>query len=449
MDTTINSNEQVNIYTVSLLNREVKRILEDNFMSVWVEGELSNVSRPSSGHLYFSLKDNFAQVRCAMFKNSNRHLAFIPKEGMRVLIRARVSLYPDRGDYQLLVEYLEESGIGSLRIAFDALKKRLLEEGLFDQQHKKAIPPFVKCIGIITSPSGAAIKDILATLKRRFPLVPIIIYPTAVQGQKAKEEIVNAIKIANDRLECDALILARGGGSLEDLWPFNEEMVARSIFNSGIPIITGIGHEVDFTIADFVASSRAATPTAAAEYVSLNQIEIQKQLSEQETSLIRCIKNTIMRKQQQIDYLEKRLISPRQHVLQQRQHLDMLYRALVQNQFHFLKHTHNALTTLTANLSSHNPISQIEKLKNTCQILHQQLTFLIKQRLQATEAELGSLCASLDAYSPLATLSRGFTIICDKEGHIIKEASAVKPGDKINTRLAKGSFSAIVKEIIS
>ena len=262
-----------NILTVTQLNRATSQLLDNHFLSIFVEGEISNFSAPSSGHLYFSLKDANAQVRCAMFKSQQRRLSFTPSNGKQVVIKARVSLYEPRGDFQLIVEHIEEAGDGALRRAFEALKIKLTAEGLFDTAHKNALPLLPQAIGIITSPTGAAIRDIITVLRRRFTAIPVIIYPVSVQGNNAKHEIVKAISLANERNECDVLILGRGGGSLEDLWAFNEEIVARAIFSSTIPIISAVGHETDITIADFVADHRAATPSAAAEHASPDQQE--------------------------------------------------------------------------------------------------------------------------------------------------------------------------------
>ena len=256
------TSSQRNTLTVTELNRATSQLLNEHFFSVLVEGEISNLSAPSSGHLYFSLKDSNAQVRCAMFKTQQRKLSFKPENGKQVIVKAQVSLYEPRGDFQLIIEHLEEAGDGALRRAFDLLKVKLSEEGLFSPATKQSIPALPGTIGIITSPSGAAIRDILTVLKRRFTAVPIIVYPVAVQGHNAKHEIAKAIALANEHQLCDVLILGRGGGSLEDLWAFNEELVARAIFASQIPIISAVGHETDITIADFVADLRAATPSA-------------------------------------------------------------------------------------------------------------------------------------------------------------------------------------------
>ena len=259
-------NEPQEIYTVSQLNAEARYLMEDNFESISLIGEVSNFARPSSGHCYFSLKDNNAQVRCAFFCHSQRGLTFKPESGQQVLVQAKVSVYEARGDYQLIVSQMQLAGEGALQVAFEKLKQKLAAEGLFDEENKLEVPEIPTCVGVITSPTGAAIRDILRVLHRRFPAVPVIIYPSAVQGNQAKEHLVSAIQKANARKECDVLILARGGGSLEDLWPFNEEIVARAIVDCDIPMVTGVGHEVDFTIADFVADQRCATPSAAAEW---------------------------------------------------------------------------------------------------------------------------------------------------------------------------------------
>lgn len=270
-DTTIHPEDLIpnrEVFTVSQLNDEVRALLENQFPLIWVEGEISNLARPASGHLYFSLKDDAAQVRCAMFKMRNRLLDFQPENGQQVLLRTRVSLYPARGEFQLIVEHMEAAGDGALRRQFELLKRRLSEEGLFDPESKLPLPMVPERLGVITSPTGAAIRDILSVLKRRFPGIPVLIYPVPVQGAEAPAAIVKALRTAAARHECDLLIMARGGGSLEDLWAFNDEAVARAMHACPIPIVSGIGHEIDFTIADFVADQRAPTPSAAAELVS-------------------------------------------------------------------------------------------------------------------------------------------------------------------------------------
>jgi len=298
---------QREVFSVSRLNREARALVEGHFPLIWVEGELSNLARPSSGHLYFTLKDEQAQVRCAMFKLRNQLLGFKPDNGMQVLARARVSLYEGRGEFQLLIEHLEEAGDGALRRTFEQLKHKLAAEGLFDATQKKPLPSLPRCIGVITSPSGAALRDILSVLRRRFPALPVLVYPVPVQGQGAGEKIAAAIRLAAQRRDCDVLIVSRGGGSLEDLWAFNEEVVARAIHACDLPIISGVGHEIDFTIADFVADHRAATPSAAAELVSPDQTEWLAQLRGFELRFTQQLRTLLARHRQGLAWLEQRL----------------------------------------------------------------------------------------------------------------------------------------------
>ena len=331
---TIDREESTEIYTVSELNTEARTLLEDNFFGVWIEGEISNFVAPGSGHWYFSLKDDNAQVRCALFKGSQRKINFTPKNGMQVLLRARVSLYEPRGDFQLIADFMEERGEGKLRRAFEALKKKLEAAGWFNEDIKKEIPEYPQCIGVITSSTGAAIRDILHVLKRRYPCVPIIIYPTLVQGDTAAPAIVKAIQTANTRNECDVLIVARGGGSLEDLWPFNEEVTAKAIFESKLPIISGVGHEIDFTIADFVADVRAPTPSAAAEIAVPDRMELLQSLRRQGIQLIRHIQQKMNAEKQQLVWVQKHLQQqhPRRQLAERMQQLDFSEARFIQLQ---------------------------------------------------------------------------------------------------------------------
>jgi len=397
----MNENPQQHIFTVSELNRTARQLLETNLSTLWIEGEISNFACPSSGHWYFSLKDKTAQVRCAMFKGYNRHLKFHPEEGMHVIARAKVSLYEGRGDFQLIVEFLEEVGFGALQRAFEQLKTKLENEGLFQAIYKKPIPEFPKQIGVITSSTGAAIRDILNVLKRRAPFIPVIIYPTLVQGEQAAEQICDMLQLANERQECDLLILTRGGGSLEDLWPFNEEIVARAIFNSKIPIITGIGHEVDFTISDFVADQRAPTPSAAAELASPNQAELYQQTEQYRQRFIYLILNLFKQTQTKLTWLKKRL--QQCHPAQQLQH-------------------------------------QIQQLDHLEQRLHSSIRRIIKSK----KTTLQSLARTLNSISPLATLERGYAITTDTKNKVITQIKQVKKGDIITTKLAKGKIESTV-----
>ena len=431
----------VDIYSVSRLNREVRGVLTDHFSTVWVEGELSNLARPSSGHIYFTLKDSGAQVRCAMFRMQRRTLGFSPEEGDQVLVRAQVSLYEPRGDYQLIVERMEESGDGALRRAFEALKQQLFEEGLFDADHKQPIPPLPRQIGVITSPSGAAIHDILTVLKRRFPALPVIVYPVPVQGEEAKIRIARTIAAADRRQECDVLILARGGGSLEDLWAFNEEMVARAIHECTTPIVTGIGHEIDVTIADFVADLRAATPSAAAEAVSPDQSEWLAQLNGQMLRLQRCMTLRLEQERRTVGWLSKRLqqVHPGQRLQQQAQRLDELEQRLRHGIAARLQQQAARHGTQAARLRSNNPIHRLQTLQARQRLLWQRLQESLNRCLEQRRHQLTELSRALDTVSPLATLSRGYAIIsrCDDRS-IVRSYQQAQPGDEVEARLAEG-----------
>lgn len=318
------STPQQKILTVSELNRLAREILEMSFPLFWVSGEVSNFTRAASGHWYFSLKDAGAQVRCVMFKGRNSYVDFMPREGDKIEARATVTLYEARGDFQLTVEFIQKAGLGTLFEAFERLKKALSTEGLFDAARKRPIPQFPKAIGIVTSADAAALRDVLTTLKRRNPNIPAIIYPTPVQGKGAAARIAEAIDMANQRAEVDTLIVCRGGGSLEDLWSFNEEIVARAVYQSQIPIISGVGHETDFTICDFVADLRAATPTAAAEMACVDIVTLQNNLKQITKAMYQRIERLIHTHTQQLDYLAKRLISPTQKIQASQAHLRQL-----------------------------------------------------------------------------------------------------------------------------
>lgn len=445
--------EQTNreIYTVSALNRETKSLLAEHFLSIWVEGEISNLACPSSGHIYFTLKDAKAQVRCAMFRTYRHKLGFKPSEGSQALVKAQVGLYEARGEYQLIVEHMEKSGDGALRRAFEALKSRLSIEGLFDASLKKPLPTISKQLGVITSASGAAIRDILTVLKRRFPAIPVLIYPVSVQGIDAKHEIVNALDTADDRNECDVLILARGGGSLEDLWAFNEEPVARAIHRCNIPIVTGIGHEIDFTIADFVADFRAATPSAAAESVSPNQQEWLDQFARLQSQLSHHFNNRLLQRGHSLQSLEKRLQrSHPGHQLQDRaQRIDELeIRILRSVQSKILKCQAN-IATSTAKFQQHSPKQRIKLLTTQLNNFEQRLARSIEQSLQKPRQKLVNLSRALDTVSPLATLSRGYAIVTQQStGDILRSSDQSKIGDRVEARLNQGRLVCEVAGIV-
>jgi exodeoxyribonuclease VII large subunit len=436
------------IYTVSRLNREVRTVLEGSFPLIWLEGEISNLARPGSGHWYFTLKDEAAQVRCAMFRNRNMLVKGKPENGMQVLVRARIGLYETRGEYQLVIEHLEEAGDGALRRAFDALKAKLDAAGLFNVAHKQRIPALPRCIGVITSPTGAAIHDVLTTLKRRFPGIPVIVYPVPVQGAEAGTEIARMINLAGERAECDVLLLTRGGGSLEDLWAFNEEVVAQAIYVCPIPIVAGIGHEVDITIADFVADQRAPTPTAAAELVSPDKQEWRQRVLQLQTRLQRTAVRGLDARQQQLRYVSGRLPHPARRLEERLQRLDEL--ALRRNHAmqHSLRHRTAAIRMMQERLQQFSPRQRLAQYRLQNQNLAQRLQRGLQHRLQRQQQQLQHLAHALDTVSPLATLSRGYAIVTTAvSDKIVRRASQVNPGDAIHTRLAQGRLVSTVTKI--
>ncbi|MCX7100006.1 MAG: exodeoxyribonuclease VII large subunit [Methylobacter sp.] len=440
---------QRNIITVTQLNRATSQLLADHFYSVLVEGEISNLSIPASGHIYFSLKDANAQVRCAMFRTRQSRLMFKPENGKQVIIKAQVSLYEPRGDYQLIVDDIEEAGDGALRRAFDALKVKLSGQGLFDVSHKKSLPKLPGAIGVITSPTGAAIQDILTVLKRRFAAIPVIVYPVAVQGDNAKHEIAQAIATANQDRQCDVIILGRGGGSLEDLWAFNEELVARAIFASTIPIISAVGHETDFTIADFVADLRAATPSVAAEYACPDQQQWLAQFVSLEIRLQQQLYRKLNQKQQSLDWLNQRLQqqSPSQKLsrnLKRIEELEARLKLTLQNR---LRHLTSMMEEKSAKLWQHNPLISINSHKQRQAYLSQRLNSATTYKIEQARQRLLNSSQTLHAVSPLATLNRGYALAIDSSGKVVRSVTELKVGDMIQTRLAHGQFSSQIKSV--
>jgi exodeoxyribonuclease VII large subunit len=440
---------QRDIYTVSRLVRETRSVLEGSFPLIWISGEISNLAQPASGHIYFSLKDEIAQVRCAMFRMKRQRLRFQPQNGQQVMLRARVSLYEARGEFQLIAEHMEPAGEGALRLAFEQLKQKLAAEGLFDSAHKQAIPAMPKQIGIITSPSGAAIRDLLTVLKRRFPALPVVVYPVQVQGEGAAEQMVHMLQLANRRNECDVLILSRGGGSLEDMQAFNDEGLARAIHASDIPLVSGIGHEVDFTIADFVADQRAPTPSAAAELVSPDQGEWLKQLRQfgQRLGLIQT--RRLHYHQEQLTSFRNRLLRqhPSQRLQQRAQRLDELNQRLRQaQQRHHITLQHR-LERLWSHLTRLSPQQRIENRRHRYQGYAERLQRAMERRLADSRTKWGQLARDLHTLSPLNTLSRGYAIVShEADGHIIHASSEVEPGDRVSARLSQGRLVCRVED---
>jgi exodeoxyribonuclease VII large subunit len=439
----------LDVYTVSRLNREARDLLEGSFPRLWIEGELSNFSRPASGHWYFSLKDEAAQVRCAMFRGRNRAVAFVPRDGLHVLVKADVSLFEARGDFQLIVDYLEETGDGALRRAFELLKQRLHAEGLFDEARKKPIPALPKRIGVVTSPTGAALRDILSVLQRRFPAIPVLVYPVPVQGADAALRIAEAIDLASQRRDCDVLLLARGGGSLEDLWAFNDEAVARAIHRCRIPVVTGIGHEIDFTIADFVADLRAPTPSGAAERVSPDQSALLQRLERIRGRLQNLTLRQLAAARERLGWLEKRLQHPGRRLTTIAQRLDEMEQRLARAQQVLLRHKSAQFAQLQAHLQKHNPMGQIASLRARHEQLALRLRGAVRGSLEARRARLGNLARALEAVSPLSTLARGYAIVTHPPGStILRRARDVAPGSEIQAQLAEGKLVCDVREIL-
>jgi exodeoxyribonuclease VII large subunit len=434
------------VYTVSRLNNSVRFLLEDTYENVWVEGEISNFAAPNSGHWYFSLKDASAQVRCALFRGNQRQLGFTPKDGMHVLIKARVSLYENRGEFQLIAEFMEERGEGKLRRAYELLKQKLEAAGLFAEEHKKPLPFFPKQIGVITSATGAALQDILTVLKRRCAVIPIIIYPTLVQGATAAPTIINAIQLANQRNECDVLILARGGGSLEDLWPFNEEALAHAIYKSVIPIVSGIGHEVDFTIADFVADKRAPTPSVAAEIITPDKSDLLQTLKSAERQFYRLILHVVNNAKQQLQWLQKHLtqLHPKRKLIEKMQGLDFAEQTLIQLMQKKLASTQYQLADSIHLLQRHAPLKQIHDAEHQLNFYLQKLNNSIMRELNKKQTLLANVAAKLDGLSPLATLQRGYAIVITETKKIVRKAHEIKVGSKVHVQLAEGELDCQV-----
>jgi exodeoxyribonuclease VII large subunit len=435
-----------NVFTVSRLNREVRILLERGLGVVWVEGELSNFSAPSSGHWYFSLKDRDAQLRCAMFRLKNSALGFTPKAGQHVLARGRISLYEPRGDYQLIVEHLEEAGVGALKREFERLKVKLAAEGLFALERKRSLPRFPRRIGVVTSPSGAAIRDVLHILGRRFPPASVLIYPTPVQGAASVPAIVDALQTASARAECDVLIVARGGGSLEDLWSFNDERVARAICASSIPVVSGIGHEIDFTIADFVADARAPTPSGAAELVAPDRNACLEALARTAERMSACMRRELRSVTARLEGTLQRLklTHPGVRLAQQVQRLDDLEQRLAHSVLATVHSDRNRVAELFTRLVQRSPDHLVREYRLRHEAFDSRLRHAWKEYISRKEHRVGLAIQTLNTASPLATLARGFAMVTRPDGTLVRDAGAVNVGDEIEARLAQGKLKARV-----
>ncbi len=435
-----------NIFTVSRLNAEVRLLLENEMGIVWLVGEISNFSAPVSGHWYLTLKDSRAQIKCAMFRGHNRRVTFKPANGNQVLVKARLSLYEPRGDYQLIIESMQPEGDGRLQQEFEELKMKLAAEGLFAQTNKLTLPEHPKCVGVITSKTGAALYDILDVLKRRDPSLPVVIYPTMVQGEDAAIQIAQAIGRANSRNECDVLIVGRGGGSLEDLWCFNNEILARTIAASQIPIISAVGHEVDITIADFVADVRAPTPSAAAELVSRDNSHKDQSLVAKQHKLASAMRYYLAQQKQQSVQLLHRL--ERQHpsyqLQRQSQQLDELDMRLRRAMQRFIDTRQQAVERKHHRLQLNSPVKHLAQQKSRLERIEHKLLDAMDRKLLTMRHQLAIAAEKLDTVSPLATLKRGYSITQTEQGKVVRSADDVKTGDLLVTRLANGEIHSTV-----
>ena len=444
------ANDGEYIYTPSELNHEVRLHIETGFPRILLEAEISNLSRPASGHLYFTLKDDKAQIRCALFRSSASRLSIRPENGMKVLARGRISLYEPRGDFQLIVDSLRDAGEGLLRQQFEALKKKLEAEGLFDQVHKQPLPPYPQRIAVVTSPGGAAVRDIIHVLERRWPVAKVRLYPVSVQGAESPGEILLALQAANHQNWAEILILGRGGGSLEDLQAFNDEAVARGVFASDIPVISAVGHETDFSICDFVADLRAPTPSAAAELATPDQAVLKESFTRTERQLLRRIRNLLQRANQGLDHLSHRLQQrhPATRLGEQARHLSTLHKALNRSIQQQLKAGESLLTNQYQRLYQQHPGRRLHDLINKVKNLRQSIDIKIINTLKKQQQSLRDLARTLNAVSPLKTIVRGYAVVTsDQTGEVIASVRQAHPGEPITTQLSDGRLFSTVDKI--
>lgn len=433
-----------NILTVSQLNLQAKRALEGALPNVWIQGELTNLAQPSSGHWYFTLKDARAQVRCAMFKGRNMLVRTPLKAGDQVLVNASVSLYEGRGDYQLIVDSLQKAGLGDLHQQYEALKAALTAEGLFNESTKRPLPHYPRTLGIISSPTGAAVHDILTVLKRRYPLAEVIIYPAMVQGAEAPASLINALNLANAQQRCDVLIIGRGGGTLEDLWAFNNEALVRAIYASPTPIVSAVGHEVDFTLADFAADMRAPTPSAAAEAATPDRANLQRVIAQYQHRITRLMHAHLSNAKRQLTLSTNQLKTPRALLQNYQQQLDYTDLQLKQALQTLLHNKQKSLQNLKHALQLTSPAWQLKHCKNTQVVLCRRLNTALKRLLERKQQRLGQSAALLNNLSPLQTLQRGYAIARNASGDVISRINQTQSGQKASITLVDGAFMVTV-----
>lgn len=433
------------LLSVSQLNSRARLLLEDVFAQVWVEGEISNLAKPASGHLYFTLKDSQAQVRCALFRQNAARVRQALRDGLAVKVRGKVSLFEGRGDYQLIVDAVEPAGDGALRLAFEALKEKLAGEGLFAVERKRALPAHPQHIGIVSSPSGAVIRDIISVFRRRAPQVALTLVPSAVQGREATAQLVRALQLA-DRAGFDAIILARGGGSLEDLWCFNEEAVARAVAACITPVVSAVGHETDVSISDFVADVRAPTPSAAAELLAPDSADLQRRLDSLRRRLLLRMQGLLAQQRLRLDGLGRRLRHPGERLRQQAQRLDDLDMRLRRAQQQYLQQRQALLTRLDTRLAAQHPRRSLALLRQQLDSLASRLPRAMHSQLRQQRQQLQALGQQLHIVSPLATLGRGYSILLDERGQAIRSAQHTQPGQRVTARLGEGQLSLRVED---
>lgn len=441
--TSMNFNSKANdVISVSSLNRMVRDLLESGLPPMWIGGEISNLTLAASGHAYFSLKDAGAQIRCVMFRHKLSQLPFRLAEGMQVELKGLVTLYEARGDYQINVDTMRSAGLGRLYEAFEKLKNKLQAEGLFDTARKRPLPPHPAAIGIVTSPAAAALRDVVTTLGRRMPGIPVILYPAQVQGESAARQIATAIEQASARQEVEVLIVCRGGGSIEDLWSFNEEIVARAVAASRIPVVSGVGHETDFTICDFVADQRAPTPTAAAELVSPSQEQLRQQLEQGKRGLERALGRLLVDKSQRLDYLARRLNHPGDTLRRQVQSLHQAKSRLQRGLDSLFARRRFSLQLANSQLQRHQP--QLAQQQEQLSQLGRQLQRAMRQTLQQRQQSLLHYGSTLQAMNPEAVLSRGYAIVQKSDGHAVKSPQELLNQERVLLRLAEGVTEAVI-----
>jgi exodeoxyribonuclease VII large subunit len=436
--------EKGRVLSVRELNLAAKQLIEGGLPLLWVRGEISNFVSAASGHWYFSLKDEAAQVRCVMFRHKSQYLDFKPANGMQVEVLALATLYEARGDFQLTLEKMRPAGLGALYEAFERLKAKLEGEGLFDAERKRDLPLLPKQVGIVTSLQAAALRDVLRTLANRMPGVPVLLYPTPVQGDGAGQKIAQAIRTASQRAECDVLIVCRGGGSIEDLWAFNEEVVARAIAASHIPVVSGVGHETDFTIADFVADRRAATPTAAAQAVVPDRVELRQRLAQQHRHLQRAAMRQFEQRMQQVDYLQRRLVHPAQRIRQQSEVLSALQQRLRISRANAAQQRRWRWRALWQRLRTMRP--DILRLREQQANQARHLNAAMRRTLDSHDARLRALQQHLQHLDPQQVLARGYSMVRDAQGNIVASSERIAPGDKLDITFAQGGARAVVQE---